>query len=51
MMSEFQVWLILAIGFLVLASIGFVRSVLRKDPLWKSIKRWLVNIFDTLSGG
>ncbi len=47
----FWIWLIIALCFIVYVTILFIKAVKSKKPIGKSIKDWIVNIIDILSGG
>jgi hypothetical protein len=49
---DFWVWLIIAACFFIYVTVLFVKSLKKKEQsVWKTIKRWLVNIIDIFSGG
>lgn len=50
-MNQVQIWIILASIFVVYATAELIIKIIKKEPLWKTLKRWLMNIFDTLTGG
>ncbi len=49
-MDWIYVWLVLAIFFIGIATVELVHRLVKKEPFWPVFKRWLMNIFDTLSG-
>lgn len=51
-MNAVQIWVTIASLFIIYATVELIRKLLKKEePLWKILKRWFINIFDTLSGG
>jgi hypothetical protein len=50
-MNDVVVWLFVAGFFIILATAELVSRLLKKEPFWVVLRRWLNNIFDTLSGG
>ncbi|MBI4738596.1 hypothetical protein HY772_03395 [Candidatus Woesearchaeota archaeon] len=48
---DFWVWLAIAFCFLVYVTVLFVKVLRRKESIGKSLKDWIVNIIDILSGG
>jgi uncharacterized membrane protein len=50
-MSGLLLWLILASIFLAYATWELVMRLKKREPAWKSVRRWLLQVFDTLSGG
>jgi len=48
---ELSTWLNVALIFVLFATIELVYRILKKEPFWPNLKRWLTNLFDTLSGG
>lgn len=50
-MNEIQIWITLACIFIVYATAELITKLIKKEPLWKALKKWLINIFDTLTGG
>jgi len=45
------IWLIIALCFFVYVTVLWIKSLKRKEPFWRSIKRWIVNVIDVFSGG
>lgn len=49
-MDSVHIWFILAVFFVGLATVELVHRLVKNEPFWPVLKRWLTNIFDTLSG-
>jgi hypothetical protein len=47
----FWVWVTIAFCFLIYVTVLFIRSLRTREPFWKNLKRWIVNVIDVLSGG
>jgi len=47
----FWIWLIIAFCFIVYVTMLFIKALKKRKPIGKSIKDWIVNIIDILSGG
>lgn len=50
-MDGVYIWVLLAGFFIVFATIELIHRLIKKEPFWPILRRWLTNIFDTLSGG
>jgi hypothetical protein len=50
-MNEVALWVFLAAFFIAWACAELVCRVLRKKPVWSTLKDWLVKLLDTLTGG
>ena len=49
---NFWIWLLIAIIIFIYVTYLFIKKIKMKDQsLWKTIKEWLINIFDVFSGG
>jgi len=48
---KLSIWLIVASVFVLLATTELAYRTIKKEPFWPNLKRWLTNLFDTLSGG
>jgi len=48
---DFWIWVIIALCFVVYVTILFTRAVRGGKPFWKSIKEWIINVIEILSGG
>lgn len=50
-MNAVQIWVILAAVFILYATFEVLCRLIKKEPFWPVLRRWLTNIFDTLTGG
>lgn len=47
-----EIWIPIAIAMIVFTTILLIRSLYKKEEsLWSSLKKWIVNVIDILSGG
>lgn len=51
-MNGVALWIVVAIAlaFCVLATLCAVRAIRRGESFWKTLKTWVVNVFDALTG-
>lgn len=48
---DFWIWLTIAFIFLIYVTVLFIKAIKQKEPFWKTVKKWFVNIIDIFSGG